>query len=248
VAEAGTKRLAKRQRAASVSEGTEEADGRRARSIRTRASIVDAFLQLLREMGSVPTAVQIGKRAGCSTRSVFERFADFQALFAASFDHVLQSGLSVPVGDMPTRDRKTRIAFHVNVRATNCENWLPLWRVVMRADIGSAEVLKARVTIARQMSRARVEMMYAPELSAVSEARREATLIAIEALTDYESWGRLREHYGYTFEEACGVWRMMTDQLLPRTPAAPLSVVPPCTVPPSDVPPSDVPPSGVPSS
>ena len=46
---------------------------------------------------------------------------------------------------------------------------------------------------------------------------------------------------GYSFEEACGVWRMMTDQLLPRTPAAPLTVVPPSDVPPSDVPPTDVP-------
>jgi AcrR family transcriptional regulator len=248
VAGAGSERLAQRQRAPGEPGETEETDGRRARSLRTRANIVDAFLQLLRETGSVPTAAQIGKRAGCSTRSVFERFVDFQALFAAAFDHVLQNGLSIPVGDMPTRDRKTRIAFHVNVRATNCENWLPLWRVVMRADIDSADVMKARITIVRGMSRARVEMMFAPELSAVSQARREATLIAIEALTDYESWGRMREHYGYSFEEACGVWRMMIDQLLPRTPPVPFAVVSPSAVPSSDVPSTDAPPSEVPPS
>jgi AcrR family transcriptional regulator len=197
---------------------TDETDGRRVRSLRTRAAIIDAFVELLRETSAVPTAAEIGTRAGCSTRSVFERFVDFKSLAAAAFDHVLQSGLSTPVGDMPTRDRTTRIAFHVNVRATNCENWLPLWRVLMRASIGSAEVLKARVAIVRALSRARVELMYQPELASMSPERREATLIALEALTDYESWGRMREHYALSFEEACTVWRMMTDQLLPPTP------------------------------
>jgi hypothetical protein len=69
------------------------------------------------------------------------------------------------------------------------------------------------------MSRTRVELMYAPELASVSPARREATLLAIEAVTDYEAWGRLREHYALSFEEACEVWRIVTDQLLPPTPA-----------------------------
>jgi hypothetical protein len=88
----------------------------------------------------------------------------------------------------------------------------------MRASIGSAELLKARVAIVRALSRARVELMYAPELAALSPERREATLIGLEALTDYEAWGRMREHYALSFEEACAVWRMTTDQLLPPTP------------------------------
>ncbi len=218
MAVAGRKRLAKRRSVPAAPVETDETDGRRVRSLRTRAAIIDAFLALLRETGGVPTAPEIGKRAGCSTRSVFERFVDFKSLYAASFDHVLQSGLSIPVDDMPTRDRATRIAFQVKVRATNCENWLPLWRVVMRADIGSADVLKARIAIVRGMSRARVELMYQPELASVSPERCEATLIALEALTDYEAWGRMREHYALSFEEACTVWRLMIDQLLPPTP------------------------------
>lgn len=218
MAAAGRKRLAKQRSAQGAPTRTEETDGRRVRSLRTRAAIIDAFVELLRETETVPTAAEIGKRAGCSTRSVFERFVDFKSLAAAAFDHLLQSGLSTPVGDMPTRDRAARIAFHVKVRATNCENWLPLWRVLMRASIGSAELLKARVAIVRALSRARVELMYAPELAALSPERREATLIGLEALTDYEAWGRMREHYALSFEEACAVWRLTTDQLLPPTP------------------------------
>jgi AcrR family transcriptional regulator len=192
----------------------DEGDGRRARSARTRAAIVEAFLGLVREKAEVPTAVRIAKRAGCSTRSVFERFRDFKELAAAAFDHILQSGLSTPVGDTLTRDQKARVAFHVKVRATNCENWLPLWRVLMSAQIGAIEKLQVRVAIVREMSRERLKLMYEPELSTMSPWKRDATLMALEALTDYESWGRLREHYRLSFEQACEVWAAMTHQLL----------------------------------
>lgn len=177
------------------------------------------FLALIQKNETVPTAAQLAKQTGCSTRSIFERFADFKELAAASFDHVLSKGLSTPVGDNATRDRSTRIAFHVKVRATNCENWLPLWRALMRASIGAAEVLKVRVNIVREMSRERLKLMYEPELSTQTPWRREATLIALEALTDYESWGRMREHYKLTFDQGCEVWIAMTDQLLPPTPS-----------------------------
>jgi len=206
---------AKKRRPVRVKGNTLKMDGRHARSLRTRAAIMEAFLGLIREKAEVPTAAQIAKRAGCSTRSVFERFSDFKELAAAAFDHVLQQGLSTPVGDTPSRDRATRIAFQVRVRATNCENWLPLWRVVTRASIGAQEVLQVRISVVREMSRARLRLMYEPELSTLSQWKREATLIALEALTDYESWGRMREHYKLSFDEGCEVWAAMTDQLLP---------------------------------
>ena len=198
-----------------VKGNTLKIDGRHARSVRTRAAIIDAFLTLVRERAEVPTAAALARRAGCSTRSVFERFSDFKELASASFDHVLQQGLSTPVGDTPSRDRATRIDFQVRVRATNCENWLPLWRVLMRTTLGAQEVLGVRISVIREMSRARMRMMYEPELSTLSQWKREATLIALEALTDYESWGRMREHYKLSFEQGCEVWAAMIDQLLP---------------------------------
>ena len=205
----------KKRRPVRVKGDTLKPDGRHARSIRTRAAIIDAFLALVREKEEVPTAAALARRAGCSTRSVFERFSDFRELASAAFDHVLQQGLSTPVGDTPSKDRATRITFQVRVRATNCENWLPLWRVLMRTTIGDKEVLQLRISVLREMSRARVRLMYEPELSTLSQWKRDATLIALEALTDYESWGRIREHYKLSFEQGCEVWAAMTDQLLP---------------------------------
>ena len=34
-----------------------------------------------------------------------------------------------------------------------------------------------------------------------------------------ESWARMREHYGLSFEEACDVWIRAIDRMLPPTPA-----------------------------
>jgi len=54
----------------------------------------------------------------------------------------------------------------------------------------------------------------------VSQVERRCTLIAIEALTDFESWARMREAAGLSFEDACTVWIRAIDRLLPPTPVS----------------------------
>ena len=65
-------------------------DGRRLRSERTRQRIVEAYLSLLGQDPQVPTAALIAERAGCSVRSIFERFSDLHALRVAATDKRLQ--------------------------------------------------------------------------------------------------------------------------------------------------------------
>ncbi|WP_421999176.1 TetR/AcrR family transcriptional regulator [Reyranella sp.] len=185
--------------------------------------MIEAFLDLLRQNQTVPTSREVAARVGCSKRLVFERFADFRELAVASFDHVLALGLSTPVGDMPSRDRRVRIDFQVRVRATNCERWLPLWRVLLRTPASRVEDLATRMNLVRQMTRARIELMYATELDSLPVESREITVITLEALMDYEAWGRLREHYGRSFEDACAIWKSAVDRILP--PSAEVSAV-----------------------
>jgi hypothetical protein len=54
----------------------------------------------------------------------------------------------------------------------------------------------------------------------LSDDERRKTLLALEAVSDYESWGRMRELYGLSFEQACAVWIRAIDGLLPPTPAS----------------------------
>jgi len=60
--------------------------------------------------------------------------------------------------------------------------------------------------------------MYKPELSGLTEPERRDLLIALEAITDIESWARMRELHGLSFEESCDVWIHAIDRLLPPTP------------------------------
>ena len=70
---------------------TGKVDGRVLRGERTRARIVDALINLIREGSLVPRAVDIAGRAGVSVRSVFQHFADFRELYLAAADRAVEN-------------------------------------------------------------------------------------------------------------------------------------------------------------
>ena len=192
-------------------------DGRRLRSERTRQLIMEAYIELLRERPEIPTAAQIAARAGISTRSIFERFVDLQGLSLATADYAFAMGEAQAVARNVDGDRQTRVRSHVETRARICEHWLPVWRVVI-ANLGRLNALRDRVQFIRQAIVRRMELMYRPELEGLSGEERRDLLIALEALVDFESWGRMRELHGLSFDEACSVWIRVIDRLLPPTP------------------------------
>ncbi|WP_421998437.1 TetR/AcrR family transcriptional regulator [Reyranella sp.] len=194
-------------------------DGRRRRSERTRQTIIEAFLSLLRERADIPTAAQIASRAGISTRSVFERFDDLQTLAIAAVDHAFAQGESLAIARNVDGQRHERIRTHVETRAQTCERWLPLWRVAV-ANQARLDELQIRLRFMRQVVIRRIELMYAPELTSVGEMHRQDLLIGIDALIDFESWGRLREFYGFSVEDGVGLWIRTIDRMLPPTPVA----------------------------
>lgn len=192
-------------------------DGRRLRSERTKQLIIEAFLALLREEAAIPTANQIAERAGYSVRSIFERFPDLIALRVAATDYSLAQSAALAPPRHVDGDRETRLKSQVETRAFTCERGVGLWRVLL-ASQEESEDLRLRVRLARTRTVERMELMYEPELSTVPEIERRQILIALEALTDMESWARMREFHGLSFEEACTVWIEAIDRLLPPTP------------------------------
>ena len=202
-----------------VALGAVEIDGRRLRSKRTRQYIVDAYLALLRESPTVPTAAQIAERAGYSVRSLFDRFPDLLALSLAAADHAYAQAVAQAVLRNADADRATRIRTQIETRGQTCEQWLPLWRALTR-NLHHSEELDLRVRRMREAVRVRLELMYRPELGTLDADRRRGTLIALEAITDFESWGRMREVFGLSVEGACETWIRVVDRLLPPTPVA----------------------------
>jgi hypothetical protein len=193
-------------------------DGRRLRSERTRQIIIEAYLALLRDNPQIPTSAQIAERAGYSVRSVFERFPDLLSLRIAATDYAFALGTASAQLRGLDADRATRIRSQVETRSRTCETWLPLWRA-LNANQGDSEELRTRTRMVRELIFRRLELMYEPELSTLAEPMRRYTLIALEALTDFESWARMRENYQLTIEQARELWVTMIDRLLPSSPA-----------------------------
>ena len=81
-------------------------DGRRLRSERTRQTIMEAYIELLRERPEIPTAAQIAARAGFSTRSIFERFVDLQGLSLATVDYAFAIGEAQAVARQEPREAR----------------------------------------------------------------------------------------------------------------------------------------------
>jgi AcrR family transcriptional regulator len=192
-------------------------DGRLLRSERTKQVLIEAYLDLLRENPQIPTAADIAKRANCSQRSVFERFSDLLTLSLAAADYAFAQGMAQAVARNVDGDRQARLRSQVETRAAVCERWLPLWRALLHHQHES-DKLAFRIERMRDAVVARLEMMYRRELSTLSEAERKPVLLALEALTDFESWGRLRERHGLSVEAACDTWVAAIDRILPPTP------------------------------
>ena len=127
--------------------------------------------------------------------------------------------MGTPVGDRAEGDRQARLKFHVETRGRICESWLPLWRALVRHQ-DEGDPVTSLIHLVREAILARLKLMYRPELSTLPEAERARLLIALEALTDFETWGRMRERHGLSFEAAVEVWINRIDRLLPPTPAA----------------------------
>lgn len=194
-------------------------DGRRLRSERTRQLIIEAYLALIRENPStpMPTAQEIALRAGYSVRSVFERFPDLHTLRVAAADYGLAHAAALAPARDIDGDRATRIRSQVETRAGTCERGVALWRA-LTYNIDENEALSVRIRIARERTVDRMKLMYRPELSPLPDVEQRNLLIALEAMTDIESWARMRDTYGLSYAESCAVWICAIDRILPPTP------------------------------
>ena len=172
------------------------------------------ILDILREKQKPPTAPVIARRAACSTRSVYHHFSGLHTLSLAAADDAYEEALAKAAVPNVDDDLRTRLKVQVETGATICERWLPLWRALLRHERKSRK-LAIRIKRIRAAMVARLEVAYSPELSTLSEAQRIQLLVALEVLTDFESWGRMRESLGLPIEAARDIWINAIGRMLP---------------------------------
>ena len=176
-------------------------DGRSARAARTRDAVVEALLSLLDEGNFRPTARQVAERAGVSLRSVYVHFDDLEDLFTAAahnhFARVRDLVEAIP-GDGPL---DTRLEAFVRQRERIHEASAQVRRAAVLQEPFSpalAEVL----SLARQLSRAEIETVFAPELGRRDGADRNRLLLQLEVASNASTWEALRLQHDLPAERA----------------------------------------------
>ena len=111
-------------------------------------------------------------------------------------------------------DLHTRLKSQVETRAAICEQWLPLWRALLRYQSASEE-LAIRIKRIRAAMVSRLALVYGPELSTLSDVEHSQLLVTLDILTDFESWGRMREDHGLSIEAARDLWINAIGRMLP---------------------------------
>lgn len=170
----------------------EPTDGRAARSHRTRRAILDAMRALHAEGDLRPTVPRIAARAGVSLRTVWQQFADREALLieAVKRDREIQRSLVTRIDqDQPL---VARVEAFVAQRARVLEEMTPTWRAARVHQPFSDQLTRDR-SRRNAASKAEVEQVFAPELSQLAgRQQRERLVAALHAISVWSYWETLR--------------------------------------------------------
>jgi TetR/AcrR family transcriptional regulator, regulator of autoinduction and epiphytic fitness len=188
-------------------------DGRTVRAERTRQALVDALLALLYEGQVQPTAERISARAGVSERSLFQHFADREALYQAvavqQYERIVPTLDPIDVS-LPLEER---IDAFVAQRGRLLETVTPVRRAALLLEPES-EVVSSWLQSTRRQKAREVERVFRPELEAIDQRERGVLVAALVAASAWTAWEGLRAHQGLSEDRARRAMRATLAALL----------------------------------
>jgi len=196
-----------------VLEQPTQIDGRELRSIRTRAAIIDAWLELMAEGDLAPTAKEVADRARIGLRTVFQHFSDMNVLQRAAGEEQLARLLPTAVhvsADLPLADR---IETMVANRGHLFESVTLLRRSCERQEWVSPEIHDF-IDDWEKLCSASTLRVFAPELSVMPFEKHDTVGAAVDAVLSWSTWNQLRRRRGLSVEESEAVMRRGLDALL----------------------------------
>lgn len=178
-------------RAAAVEAVGPAYDGRIRRSARTRHLVVTTFLDLLGEGELQPTAQQVADCSGVSMRSIFRLFDDVDALHLAAITAQLDRVEHLIVAPSSKGPVPQRVRALVHQRAALFEAIAPVRRFAVRLAPTSRPI-RDDMALADNYLRAQVAALFDAELRVLPRARRNDVLDALDVMTSFEVWDRMR--------------------------------------------------------
>ena len=173
-------------------------DGRVERGARNREAIIDALLACYDDGLLRPSIPEVAARAGVSVRSVHNHFADVEALRAEvaqrqweRFAHFL--------------DPVTGVAELVEQRSAFCEFATPVRRAALLSVHDSP-------TIARNL--ARLDRVLRRQLESAFPGIDADTLDALDLVTSWDAWNRLRTAQGCSVARAKRILTRTIESLI----------------------------------
>ena len=194
-----------------------ESDGRRRRTLRTNAALVEATIRLFRAGATSPTANAVAREAAVSARSLFAHFADVPLLYQAAIKRVLDDVLTSEWRDLRRGSLAERIGNLVVHHAQACEQWLPFQRAAATLRYEHAELWHGCQAASEQL-RERIRTVFASELADLDDDEAGTLLDALCTLLDWDAWAKLRHDRDLTVERARAIWTAGLFRLLAAEP------------------------------
>ncbi len=196
-----------------MSESTPRADGRTARTDRTRESLVEAHLSLITQGDLKPTGERIAQRAGISLRTLWVSFKDLEALFDASGEAVLaQERNAFRVID-PDLALPSRIEAFCAQRAVLLELIAPHARAAKLREPFS-QALRRNRSRHLQLVRDDISRTFVHELAMMTTPSRVATEDGLLTATTWAAWSFLRDDLDRPRAQARAVMKRCVTALL----------------------------------
>lgn len=188
-------------------------DGRRARSERSQAALIDALLELLRQGGEVPSSRQIAEAAGVTQRTLFNHFEHLGQLFAAAQEDQIRRVMDALPAVGPEGPLADRLDRYVAGMSTVLEENAPIyWTAYTRAS--DVPDVAEMIRVGRELGRAMVEGAFSPELDGLAPDERGTMLDALELSLAAVTWHLRRDLQQLSPSQASAAMRLECTRLL----------------------------------
>ena len=186
----------------------QDADGRKHRSQKSQALIVNAMLELVAQGNVAPSAEQIADAAKVGRRSVFRHFKDMDTLYREMNRSIMATVGSLLDQPFEAADWRGRVLELVDRRAALFERLKPFVLAAQIQRHRSAFLKSSHAQFVRQLRDVLTEIL-------PGEAARDTALVdALDMLLGFETWARLREVQGLGVARAKLVVRRAVKSLL----------------------------------
>jgi len=186
----------------------EPSDGRRQRSERSRAQIIEAMFELIREGDMSPSAAKVADQAKVGLRTVFRHFEDMDSLYVEMAERISSEVMPKVLAPFEARDWRGRFFEHLDRRIEIYEYIMPV-RVSANLRRFQSRFLMEEYRRNLLIERSSLKAVLPAEI-----VENPKLFAAIETTASFQTWRCLRQDSDLPVEEAAEVFRLMLERIV----------------------------------